>query len=82
MYLLQVKVWLGEDLDHYYILSRFLICRMLTVTRIPYIKVCTRVGAVTKAMAAAEVIIYVHVQLCCIRLCNKAMLWPEACTGR
>jgi hypothetical protein len=35
----QVKVWLGEDLDHYYILSRFLICRMLTVTRIPYIKV-------------------------------------------
>jgi hypothetical protein len=37
----QVKVWLGEDLDHYYILSRFLICRMLTVTRIPYIKVST-----------------------------------------
>jgi len=37
---LQVKVWLGADRDHYYILSRFLICRMLTVTRIPYIKVC------------------------------------------
>lgn len=32
----QVKVWLGE---HYYILSRFLISRMLTVTKIPYIKV-------------------------------------------
>jgi hypothetical protein len=38
----QVKVWLGENLDHYYILSRFLICRMLTVTRIPYIKVSTQ----------------------------------------
>eukprot|EP00878_Enallax_costatus_P038547 GHUV01043859.1.p1 GENE.GHUV01043859.1~~GHUV01043859.1.p1 ORF type:complete len:171 (-),score=14.88 GHUV01043859.1:173-685(-) len=36
---LQVKVWLGENMDHYYILSRFLICRMLTVTKIPYIKV-------------------------------------------
>ena len=33
-------MWLGDNLDHYYILSRFLICRMLTVTRIPYIKVC------------------------------------------
>ncbi|KAK9837746.1 hypothetical protein WJX74_004123 [Apatococcus lobatus] len=31
----KVKVWLGE---HYYILSRFLISRMLTVTKIPYIK--------------------------------------------
>jgi hypothetical protein len=40
----QVKVWLGENLDHYYILSRFLICRMLTVTRIPYIKVSTQHG--------------------------------------
>lgn len=26
-------------MDHYYVLSRFLICRMLTVTKIPYIKV-------------------------------------------
>jgi hypothetical protein len=34
----QVKVWLGDNLDHYYVLSRFLICRMLTVTKIPYIK--------------------------------------------
>ncbi|KAK9863060.1 hypothetical protein WJX84_002161 [Apatococcus fuscideae] len=33
--LVKVKVWLGE---HYYILSRFLISRMLTVTKIPYIK--------------------------------------------
>jgi hypothetical protein len=35
----QVKVWLGDKLDHYYVLSRFLICRMLTVTKIPEIKV-------------------------------------------
>ncbi|WIA30378.1 hypothetical protein OEZ86_000464 [Tetradesmus obliquus] len=34
----KVKVWLGENMDHYYVLSRFLICRMLTVTKIPYIK--------------------------------------------
>jgi hypothetical protein len=26
-------------MDHYYVLSRFLISRMLTVTRIPHIKV-------------------------------------------
>lgn len=37
--ILQVKVWLGETQAHYYILSRFLISRMLTVTKIPYMKV-------------------------------------------
>lgn len=42
---LQVKVWLGDNMDHYYILSRFLICRMLTVTKIPYIKVGTTLQA-------------------------------------
>ncbi|XP_039780438.1 uncharacterized protein LOC120647638 isoform X2 [Panicum virgatum] len=31
----KVKVWLGENADHYYILSRFLLSRMLTVTKIP-----------------------------------------------
>jgi hypothetical protein len=38
---LQVKVWLGdgESMDHYYVLSRFLISRMLTLAKIPYIKV-------------------------------------------
>ena len=35
----KVKVWLGENQDHYYVLSRFLISRMLTVTMIPYLKV-------------------------------------------
>ena len=35
----QVKVWVGENLVHYYILSRFLISRMLTVTKIPQMKV-------------------------------------------
>ncbi|KAK4431659.1 F-box protein [Sesamum alatum] len=31
----KVKVWLGESADHYYVLSRFLLSRMLTVTKIP-----------------------------------------------
>ena len=31
----QVKVWLGDNADHYYVLSRFLLCRMLTVTKVP-----------------------------------------------
>jgi hypothetical protein len=28
-------VWLGENADHYYVLSRFLLSRMLTVTKVP-----------------------------------------------
>jgi len=35
----KIKVWLGENREHYYILSRFLIARMLTVTRVPQNKV-------------------------------------------
>lgn len=31
---LQVKVWLGDNADHYYVLSRFLLSRMLTVTKV------------------------------------------------
>ncbi|KAK4796381.1 hypothetical protein SAY86_028707 [Trapa natans] len=31
----KVKVWLGDHCDHYYVLSRFLLSRMLTVTKIP-----------------------------------------------
>ncbi|KAK3419047.1 hypothetical protein EUGRSUZ_H04780 [Eucalyptus grandis] len=31
----KVKVWLGDNCDHYYVLSRFLLSRMLTVTKIP-----------------------------------------------
>ncbi|KAL7221773.1 hypothetical protein ACSBR1_023672 [Camellia fascicularis] len=31
----KVKVWLGVNADHYYVLSRFLLSRMLTVTKIP-----------------------------------------------
>lgn len=34
--LLQVKVWLGDNCDHYYVLSRFLLSRMLTVTKVCY----------------------------------------------
>ena len=29
----KVKVWLRENADHYYVLSRFLLSRMLTVTK-------------------------------------------------
>jgi hypothetical protein len=31
-------VWLGEEKAHYYVLSRFLISRSLTVTKIPHLK--------------------------------------------
>ncbi|KAL6847707.1 hypothetical protein ACP4OV_022495 [Aristida adscensionis] len=31
----KVKVWLGDDAHHHYVLSRFLLSRMLTVTKIP-----------------------------------------------
>eukprot|EP00249_Psilotum_nudum_P009924 c22235_g1_i2 orf=321-1817(+) len=31
----KVRVWLGDNADHYYVLSRFLMSRMLTVTKIP-----------------------------------------------
>ncbi|KAK9808523.1 hypothetical protein WJX73_004399 [Symbiochloris irregularis] len=34
----KVKVWLGHNPSHYYILSRFLISRMLTVTKIKHTK--------------------------------------------
>ena len=34
----KVKVLLGEDRNHYYVLSRFLISRSLTVTKIPHLK--------------------------------------------
>lgn len=30
----QIKVWLGENADHYYVLSRFLVSRMLLVTKV------------------------------------------------
>ncbi|EFJ08594.1 hypothetical protein SELMODRAFT_448010 [Selaginella moellendorffii] len=32
----KVRVWLGENSDHYYVFSRFLLSRMLTVTKIPH----------------------------------------------
>ncbi len=47
---LQVKVWLGEGMSHYYVLSRFLISRMLTVTKIPYMKV-SRGDTVTSVLS-------------------------------
>jgi hypothetical protein len=30
----KVMVWFGENADHYYVLSRFLVSRMLTVTKV------------------------------------------------
>lgn len=41
----QVKVWLGDTMEHHYILSRFLISRMLTVARVPITKVGPRSAA-------------------------------------
>lgn len=35
----KVRVWLGGKLNSHYVLSRFLISRMLTVTKIPHNKV-------------------------------------------
>ena len=65
----QVKVWVGENLVHYYVLSRFLISRMLTVTKIPQMKVrgfSTHVAAaadivsLVSRMAAADVSLSLH----------------------
>lgn len=32
---IKIKVWLGDHHEHYYILSRYLICRILTFIRVP-----------------------------------------------
>jgi hypothetical protein len=32
---IKIKVWLGDHHQHYYILSRYLICRILTFIRVP-----------------------------------------------
>ncbi|CAI7815815.1 unnamed protein product, partial [Closterium sp. NIES-54] len=45
----KVRVWLGENEDHYYVLSRFLIARMLTVTRMPHV-VATKVALELKKL--------------------------------
>ena len=31
----KVRVWLGEHWDHYYVMSRFLLSRMLTAANVP-----------------------------------------------
>jgi hypothetical protein len=36
---IKIRVWLGQHQEHYYVLSRFLISRMLTVTKLPQDKV-------------------------------------------
>ena len=36
---IKIKVWLGDHHKHYYILSRYLICRILTFIRVPQDKV-------------------------------------------
>lgn len=33
----KVRVWLGDNADHYYVMSRFLLCRMLTVTKVNFL---------------------------------------------
>eukprot|EP00775_Hariotina_reticulata_P011609 gene11609-11753_t len=54
----KVKVWLGENMDHYYVLSRFLICRMLTVTKIPYIKAVKIALETKKYLAQLESVLF------------------------
>lgn len=39
--MMQVKVWIGPEYSHYFVLSRFLLSRMLTVIRIDNAKVCS-----------------------------------------
>lgn len=34
----KVKVWIGANSDHYYVLSRFLVSRMLTVTKVSFLE--------------------------------------------
>lgn len=46
-------------MDHYYVLSRFLICRMLTVTKIPYIKVRWAQTACGAALLTCSILINV-----------------------
>ena len=42
-------MWLGDTLDHYYVLSRFLVARVLTVTRIPHV-VATKIALELKKL--------------------------------
>ena len=44
-----MRVWLGDNLDHYYVLSRFLVARVLTVTRIPHV-VATKIALELKKL--------------------------------
>ena len=50
----QVRVWLGTDQDHYYVLSRFLISRMLTVTKLPPLKAVKIALELKKALVDSE----------------------------
>jgi len=50
----QVRVWLGTDQDHYYVLSRFLVSRMLTVTKLPPLKAVKIALELKKALVDSE----------------------------
>lgn len=52
----KVKVRLGEQLEHYYILSRFLVSRMLTVTRIPQYKVSMICAGIAAACSSQSLL--------------------------
>jgi len=49
-----VRVWLGTDQDHYYVLSRFLVSRMLTVTKLPPLKAVKIALELKKALVDTE----------------------------
>jgi hypothetical protein len=72
---MQVKVWLGEQLQHHYILSRFLICRMLTVTRIPLAKVKHSPASCTPRFKFEGM----HAHIACGQLLTKATFCQTFC---
>lgn len=67
----KVKIRLGSQLEHYYILSRFLLSRMLTVITLPQHKVAPGGGAWGACLpaAAAAPAAFASTQQC---------LWPVA----
>ena len=63
----KIKVRLGTHLEHYYILSRFLLSRMLTVITLPQHKVRSLAAHCGCSLAATSPMFFCV--LCCFALC-------------
>ncbi|GAB4819330.1 hypothetical protein N2152v2_006376 [Parachlorella kessleri] len=72
----QVKVWLGEDMAHYYVLSRFLISRMLTVTKVPHQKAIKIALAVKKHLVDNDRLDITQASRGLLQLAQEAMQQP------